>query len=99
MISQSFFNNPTRLKRCTGLTVDQFTTLCQLVEPLWQREKVRAYLKRATRRIKKKRKKISSWEDLEREFPEIAEIFVDATEQQRQRPKKQVQRQYYSLKI
>lgn len=171
MISQSFFNNPARLKRCTGLTIDQFNTLCQLIEPLWQeaerkrlsypnrqraigaghpyklktiKEKVfcillwyklypafwflgmlvgidasnayrlvsrlrplikraadcslGAYLKRTTRKIKKGRKKISSWEDLEKEFPEIAKIFVDVTEQQRQRPKRKVQKKYYSGK-
>ena len=57
-----------------------------------------AYLKRTTRKIKKRRKKISSWKDFEREFPEIAEIFVDVSKQQRQRPKKQVQKQCYSGK-
>jgi len=52
--------------------------------------KLGIYLKKTTRAIQKGRKKISSWEDLQREFPEIAEIFVDVTEQQRLRPKKQV---------
>lgn len=56
------------------------------------------YFKRVVRNIQKGRKKISSFEDLEREFPEIAEIFIDTTEQQRLRPKKQVQKRYYSGK-
>lgn len=56
------------------------------------------YFKRMVRNIQKGRKKISSFEDLEREFPEVAEIFIDATEQQRLRPKKQVQKKYYSGK-
>lgn len=56
------------------------------------------YFKRIVRNIQKGRKKISSFEDLEREFPEIAEIFIDTTEQQRLRPKKQVQKRYYSGK-
>ena len=55
-------------------------------------------VKRIVKNIQKGRKKISSFEDLEREFPEIAEIFIDTTEQQRLRPKKQVQKRYYSGK-
>lgn len=56
------------------------------------------YFKRVVRNIQKGRKRISSFEDLQREFPEIAEIFIDTTEQQRLRPKKQVQKRYYSGK-
>ena len=56
------------------------------------------YFRRIVKNIQKGRKKISSFEDLEREFPEIAEIFIDTTEQQRLRPKKQVQKRYYSGK-
>jgi len=56
------------------------------------------YFKRVVKNIQKGRKRISSFEDLEREFPDIAEIFIDTTEQQRLRPKKQVQKRYYSGK-
>ena len=56
------------------------------------------HFKRIVKNIQKGRKKISSFEDLERELPEIAEIFIDTTEQQRLRPKKQVQKRYYSGK-
>lgn len=56
------------------------------------------YFKRVVRNIQRGRRKISSFKDLEREFPEIAEIFIDTTEQQRLRPKKQVQKKYYSGK-
>jgi len=56
------------------------------------------YFKRVYRNIQKGRKKISSFEDLQREFPEIAEIFIDTTEQQRLQPKKQIQKKYYSGK-
>lgn len=59
---------------------------------------LRIYFKRVVRNIQKGRKKISSFEDLQHEFPEIAEIFIDTTEQQRLRPKKQVQKYYYSGK-
>jgi len=56
------------------------------------------YFKHAVKNIQKGRKKISSFEDLQCEFPEVAEIFIDTTEQQRLRPKKQVQKRYYSGK-
>jgi len=171
MVSQTFFNNPIKLKRCTGLTPDQFTLLVKRVSPLWDKaerkrlsrpdrkrligaghpyrlqtteEKVFClllwyklypalwflgmmvsldasnvyrliqrlrpllaqaadpslgnYFKESQRTILTGRKKISSWEDLQREFPEVAEIFIDATEQQKQRPKKRVQKKYYSGK-
>lgn len=171
MLAKSFFNNPIKLKRCTGLTIDQFTKLTQRIKPLWlQAEKHRLsrpdrkraigaghpyglktmeeklfcillwykvypalwflglcvdldaanvcnlinrlrplveqsadsylglYLKQANKEIKQKRKKISSWDDLKKYYPEAAEILIDATEQQRQRPKKRVQKRYYSGK-
>lgn len=171
MLSQTFFNNPIKLKRCTGLTIDQFNELTRRIEPLWNKTENRRlfrpdrkraigaghpyhlqtikekllcillwykiypafwllgmilgfdagnacklvnrlrplvkkaadpnlgiYFKKTTRAIKRGRKKISSWEDLQRKFPEIAEISVDVTEQQRLRPKKQVQKRYYSGK-
>lgn len=174
MTSQKFFNNPIKLKRCTGLTVDQFNLLASRLEPLWQEaefkrlfrkdrkraigaghpyglrtieeklfclllwyklypdfwflgmivnldasnvfrlvNKLRPLLEKAaddnfTLSLKNKlkiklpslkgRKKISSWEDLKREFPEAAEILIDATEQQRKKPKKRVQKKYYSGK-
>lgn len=56
------------------------------------------YFKRTVRNIQKGRKKIASFEDLQRDFPEIAEVFIDTTEQQRLRPKKHVQKRYYSGK-
>lgn len=46
----------------------------------------------------KGRKKISSLEELNREFPGILDIFIDSTEQQRLRPKRNVQKRYYSGK-
>jgi len=175
MISQSLFNNPIKLKRCTGLTPEQFNQLSIGVEPLWNeaeekrlsrlnpnrkraigaghpytlktiKEKIfsillyyktypafwflglivgldasnvcrliqrlrpliekaadpelEIYLKKAVSDIQKQKgiKKISSWEELKKEFPEIAEILIDATEQQRHRPKKRIQKKYYSGK-
>lgn len=167
MIARTLFNNPIRLKRCTGLTVDQFSHLARRIRPLWEqseRERLsRDNRKRAIgaghpftlktieeklfcillwyklypsywflgmvvgldagnvcrlirllrplvaqaadpslglllREVARRRKKISSWKDLKREFPDVAEILVDATEQQIPRPKKQVQRRYYSGK-
>lgn len=75
--------------------------LIQRLRPLVQKAadpELGMYLKRVVRSIQKGRKKISSFEDFKREFPEIAEIFIDVTEQQRLRPKKQVQKRYYSGK-
>ena len=163
MIARALFNNPTRLKRCTGLTVDQLTELTQRIRPLWEQAEVQR-LSRDTRKraigaghpftlktmeeklfaillwykvypsywflgmvvgmdaanvcrlirllrplvsqaadpsfglllreVSKKRKKISSWEYLRQEFPDVAEILIDATKQQIPRPTKQVQRRY-----
>lgn len=45
-----------------------------------------------------KGKKISSWKDLKAALPEIAEILIDATEQERQRPKERIQKVYRSGK-
>ncbi len=176
MINKSFFNNPSKLKKLTGLTKTQFDSLCSEVAPLWNQSEERrlsrpdrkrqigagrnyqlatieekvlcllVWLKlypsywflgfmfgldgsnalRLVRRIKplvtraadkqlnrrligveKKvgRKKISSWEDLETEFPEIAEILIDAMEQPIRRPKQvngrkagKKQRKHYSGK-
>lgn len=167
MMSRTLFNNPTRLKRCTGLTVEQFQELARRIGPLWrqseQRRLDRPERKRAIgaghpftlktmeeklfaillwhklypsywflgmvvgmdaanvcrlirllrplvsqaadpsfglllRDVSRKRKKITSWEDLKRKFPDVAEILIDASEQQIPRPKKQVQRKYYSGK-
>lgn len=171
MMSQSLFKNQLILKRCTGLTLEQFNELSVHVELLWDeaeekrlsrpnrkraigaghpytlksiKEKLfcillyykiypafwllglivgldasnvcrliqrlrplveksadpelEVYLKKVTLDIQKGRKKISSFEELKKEFPEIAEILIDATEQQRQRPKKRIQKKYYSGK-
>jgi hypothetical protein len=174
MISHKLFNNPIRLKRCTGLTINQFNLLVSRLRPLWEKaEKKRLSRKNRQRAIGaghpyglktieerlfclllwyklyldfwflgmivnldasnvcrlvnrlrpllqkavdpqlnlslknklkiklpslKGRKKISSWDDLKREFPEIAEILIDATEQQRRRPSRKVQKKYYSGK-
>lgn len=177
MISQQLFNNPIRLKRCTGLTVDQFNSLASRLEPLWQKAEFKRLARKDRKRaigaghpyglktIKEKlfclllwyklypdfwflgmivnldasnvcrlvnklkpllekaadpnlslslktklnkikiklpslkgRKKISSWDDLKRQFPKVAEILIDATEQQRKRPKRRVQKKYYSGK-
>jgi len=176
MINKSFFNNPNKLKKLTGLDKDQFDHLCCEVAPLWDQseekrlarpnrkrkigagrnyqlsrieEKVLCLLVwlklypsywflgfmfgfdgsnalRLIRRIKplvtktadkklnrrlvgmnKKvgRKKINSWEDLEAEFPEVAEILIDAMEQPIRRPKQvngrnagKKQRKHYSGK-
>lgn len=56
------------------------------------------YLKRPAKHINKGRKRISSFDYLEREFPEIVEIFVDVAKQQRLKPKKYSQKHYYSGK-
>jgi len=171
MLAQSHFTNPVKLKRCTGLTLEQFDALAVRLEPLWndveekrlsRPDRKRAigaghpyklktikaklfcillwykiypafwllgmivgldaanvcrliqrlrpllqkaadpelgrHLKKGDRAIKRGRKKITSWEDLQKEFPEIVEIFIDATEQQRRRPKKRIQKRYYSGK-
>lgn len=179
MISQSLFKNPIKLRRCTGLTLEQFNELSVHLELLWDeaeekrlsslnpnrkraigaghpytlktiKEKLfslllyyktysafwllglivgldasnvcrliqrlrpllekaadpelEVYLKKVTLDIQKGRKKISSFEELKKEFPEIAEILIDATEQQRQRPSqrpkknKRSQKKYYSGK-
>lgn len=175
MMSQSLFKNQLILKRCTGLSLEQFNELSVRVELLWDeaeekrlsrlnpnrkraigaghpytlktiKEKLfgillyykmypafwllglivgldasnvcrliqrlrplvekaadpelNVYLKKVTLDIQKGRgrKKISSFEELKKEFPEIAEILIDATEQQRQRPKKRIQKKYYSGK-
>lgn len=174
MISRKFFNNPIKLKRCTGLTISQFSVLVSRLKPLWIRSEIKRLSRinrqraigaghpyglrtieeklfclllwyklypdfwflgmivnldasntcRLVNRLKpllqkaadpglslslknklriklpslKGRKKISSWDDLQREFPEIAEILIDATEQQRPRPGKRIQRRYYSGK-
>lgn len=176
MINKSFFNNPSKLKKLTGLHKTQFDQLCSEVAPLWDQsehkrldlpdrkrkvgagrayqlasieEKVLCLLvwlklypsywflgfmfgldgsnalrlirkikplvtkaadKKLNRRlvgVEKKvgRKKISSWEDLEAEFPEVAEILIDAMEQPVRRPKQvngrkagKKQRKHYSGK-
>lgn len=59
------------------------------------------YFKKANRSLKSffaGRKKISSWRDLKEQFPEVAEILIDATEQERQRPSKRRQKAYRSGK-
>jgi len=84
-----------------GFDAGNACKLIQRVRPLVQKAadpEFSLYFKRRVRNIQKGRKKISSFADLQREFPEIAEIFIDTTEQQRLRPKKQVQKRYYSGK-
>ena len=176
MINKSFFNNPSKLKKLTGLDKLQFDQLCTTVMPLWEKAEekrlsrpdrkrkigagrnyrlpsieekmlcllvwlklypsywflgfmfgldgsntlrlikkikplvVKAADKRLNRRLvgmKKKmgRRKINSWEDLEAEFPEVAEILIDAMEQPIKRPKQvngrkagKKQRRHYSGK-
>jgi len=167
MIARTLFNNPTRLKRCTGLTIDQFVHLAHRLRPVWEHAEKKRLSRKDRKRamgaghpfalktieeklfcillwyklypsywflgmvvgmdaanvcrlirllrplvsqaadpsfglllreVARKRKKISSWEDLRRAFPDVAEILIDATEQQIPRPKKQVQRKYYSGK-
>jgi len=42
MINKSLFNSSSKLKRLTGLDVDQFRQLCSATEPLWlEAEQVR----------------------------------------------------------
>ena len=41
MISQQLFNNPIRLKRCTGLNVEQFNILASLLKPLWETTEIK----------------------------------------------------------
>ena len=36
MTAASFFNNPIKLKRCTGLSIAQFQVLAQRMEPAWE---------------------------------------------------------------
>lgn len=53
-----------------------------------------SFLREATRQ----RRRIGRWEDFVQAYPDLAEVVIDATEQQRRRPPKTVQRRYYSGK-
>lgn len=84
-----------------GFDAGNACRLIQKIRPLVKTAadpKLGICFKRLVLNTQKGRKKISSFEDLRRKFPEIAEIFIDTTEQQRLRPKKQVQKRYYSGK-
>ena len=79
---------------------------CDRIKPL-VRQAADARLNRELSQLHRqvKRKKISSWEDLEREFPEVAEILIDGSEQPIRRPKqvnkrnaKAKQKKHYSGK-
>lgn len=82
-----------------GLDAGNANRLVNRLRPLMEYAadpNLRNYFKKL--RKERKKKKISSWEDLKREFPDIAEILIDVTEQQPKRPKKRIQRRYYSGK-
>lgn len=73
-----------------GLDSSNAWRLIQRLRPLLQKAadpQLEFYLKQVVKNIQKGKKKIASFADLQREFPEIAGIFVDVTEQQRLRPK------------
>lgn len=56
-------------------------------------------LRFALRNINKGRKKIRTWEEFARKYPDLIEIIIDATEQKRRRPKnKRRQKTFYSGK-
>lgn len=55
-------------------------------------------LKTYLKTMQQRRRKINSWEELTKEFPEVAEVLIDATEQERLRPAKRIQKRYYSGK-
>lgn len=166
MIPASYIHNPIKLKRCTGLTVEQFDELTTRLYPSWKfseyarlvrpdrqrriggghpyslktiQEKLwcllvwyklypnywflglvvsmdagnvcrllnrlRPILETAAdsslkdyfKNIHKGRKKIGSWDQLKKEFPDVYEILIDVTEQQIERPFKK-QKSYYSGK-
>lgn len=82
-----------------GLDAGNANRLVNRLRPLLEKAAdpvLRNYFKKVKR--ERKRKKISSWKDLKKEFPDIADILIDATEQQPKRPKKRIQKRYYSGK-
>ncbi len=79
-----------------GLDQSNATRLLHRLTPLVERAadpKMGTYLKEATKR----RKKIGSLEEFFQEVPELRELLIDCTEQQRSRPKKKgVNKSHYS---
>ena len=87
-----------------GLDAANVCKLVQKLRPLLQEAadpELSIYFKKINQDLKplfKGRKKISSFKDLKEQFPEIAEILIDATEQERERPRKRIQKAYRSGK-
>lgn len=87
-----------------GLDAANAHKLVQKLRPLLEEAadpQLSVHFKRANRDLKsffKGRKKISSWKDLKEQFPDISDILIDATEQERQRPNKRTQKAYRSGK-
>lgn len=165
---QKLFNKPGKLLRLTGLNIDQFQSLAEKLQPLWNtvefkrlfhpnRQRTigggrkyrlqtvedklllilmwyRTYvifellglvfnldptnigrlihkliplveeaadpnLRFALKNINKGRKKIRTWEEFARTYPDLVEIIIDSTEQKRTRPNnKKKQKNFYSGK-
>lgn len=87
-----------------GLDAANVCKLIQKLRPLLEEAAdpdLSTYFKKANRDLKsffRGRKKIASFKDLKEQFPEIAEILIDATEQERQRPNRRTQKAYRSGK-
>lgn len=87
-----------------GLDAANAHKLVQKIRPILEEAadpQLSLHLKKARQDLKfffRGRRKISSWKDLKESFPEIAEILIDATEQERERPAKRIQKKYRSGK-
>src|SRR3990167_4067185 len=68
------------------------------MEPLVEKAADPSLSQAIKQRVSQEAKKVSTWEDLLIVCPEFAEAITDATEQQRQRPARRIQKKYYSGK-
>jgi len=77
------------------------SNVCRLIEKLSPliEEAADPVLSFAIKDILKKRKKIRTWEEFVRKYPDLFELVIDSTEQKRERPKnKKKQKNFYSGK-
>lgn len=68
------------------------------MEPLVEKAADPSLSQSIKRRVSPEAKKVSTWEELLIVCPEFAEAITDATEQQRRRPARRIQKKYYSGK-
>lgn len=77
------------------------SNICRLIEKLVPlvEEAADPSLSFAIKDILKKRKKIRTWDEFIKTYPDLIELVIDSTEQKRQRPKnKKKQKNFYSGK-